>query len=746
MVRFKDLSIRTKVTLMLMGVSTAALLIGSLTFYFLIIDRYQESYQNDLHILAKIVGVNCSASLAFGVSEDAKGLLGSLRKKPSIIAVTIHDRAGNLFASYHSNQFIKNPEEIHSVSLLENSTHDNLSISEKIEMNGQQIGEISFDDDMRGLASFKKIALMILAGIIVVVLGITALLAAKLRELISTPISNLATIAQKISTNQDYSLRATKESTDEIGNLVDSFNTMLTQIALRSDALHKSEKRFRSLINQAVDSFFLFDLDGHFIDVNRQACNCLGYSRDELLAMKVTDINAKATNQLDKDAYWTKMRPGTSTTLESMYLRKNGKSYPVEERIGILELGDEKFILVLARDISERLESEKNRQQLEAQLQQAQKMEAIGTLAGGIAHDFNNLLTPIIGYSELLLLGLTADSTVPKQIQPILTAANRAKDLVKQILTFSRRSEHNLAPLNVEPVIKEALKLLRSSIPSSIEMQQNINPECGAVLADLAQIHQIIMNLCTNAYQAIGGQSGIISVSLSPVILAQADIASKVGLQPGQYLKLVVEDSGEGIDQKSLKRIFEPYFTTKEKGKGTGLGLAVVHGIVKNYGGEINVYSELGKGTRFNIYLPVVSTETPQEKESREEPLQTGTEKLLLVDDEELITQHGQIFLETLGYQVTSCNDPTEALSLFSNEPNRFDLVITDMTMPKLTGALLSQKLLTMRKDLPIIMCTGFSETIDEETAKQFGIRAFLMKPVSSHDLAATIRTVLDTK
>ncbi len=386
------------------------------------------------------------------------------------------------------------------------------------------------------------------------------------------------------------------------------------------------------------------------------------------------------------------------------------------------------------------------RQLLEEQLRQAQKMESIGTLAGGIAHDFNNLLSPIIGYSELLLLGRAVDSTITKPIQEILTAANRAKELVKQILTFSRRSEQKLAPLIVAPVIKEALKLLRSSIPSSIEIQQNINPECGAVLADPVQIHQIIMNLCTNAYQSIVGQSGIISVSLSPVILAHADIASKVGLQPGHYLKLVVEDSGEGIDQESLKRIFEPYFTTKEKGKGTGLGLAVVHGIVKNYGGEINVYSEPGKGTRFNIYLPVVSTETPQEKENREKPLQTGTEKLLLVDDEEQITQHVQTFLETLGYQVTSCNDPTEALSLFSNDPNRFDLIITDMTMPKMSGALLSQKLLTARKDLPIIICTGFSETMDKETAKQLGIRAFLMKPVSSHDLAATIRTVLDTK
>jgi PAS domain S-box-containing protein len=744
---FTDLSIRKKLPLIVVATCLSALLLAGVAF--LVNQRRDTRAALVEHIstIAKVIASRSTAAIIFDDKKTAAENLAVLSLLPQIDEAGIFLEDGPLFATYlQQGRDPKWPQQIsHTSSYAFNA--DILELYEPIELDGKQLGMVYIQTN---LTQYNH-KLLEQSGLAILITGITLFLAflfsRRSLKSISLPITELAALTRHVAEKNDYTVRAPAQSSqDEIGRLVDDFNNMLVQVEKRDFALQESKNRFRTLLDQAGDAFFLHDSEGRFVEVNERACESLGYTRQELLHMSVFDIDADARKESHKDTVWNTLTPGQPMTLYGTHRRKDGTTFPVEVRIVLVEEGNNRYMQGLARDISDRQQAEAEKEKLENQLRQAQKMEAIGTLAGGIAHDFNNLLSPIIGYSELLLLGRAVDSTITKPVQEILTAANRAKELVKQILTFSRRSEHNLVPLMVQPVIKEALKLLRSSIPSSIEIQQNINPECGAVLADPVQIHQIIMNLCTNAYQAITDRSGIIIVSLSPVILAQADIASKVGLQPGHYLKLVVEDSGGGIDPESLKRIFEPYFTTKEKGKGTGLGLAVVHGIVKNYGGEIIVYSEPGKGTRFNIYLPVVSTETPQDKESREEPLQTGTENLLLVDDEEQITQHGRIFLETLGYQVTSCNDPTEALILFSNDPNRFDLVITDMTMPKMTGALLSQKLLTARKDLPIIMCTGFSETMDEETAKQLGIRAFLMKPVSSHDLAATIRAVLDTK
>jgi PAS domain S-box-containing protein len=742
---FTNLSIRKKLPLIVVVTCLSALLLAGIAFLANQRRDTRAALVEHVSTLAKVIASRSTAAIIFDDKKTAEENLAVLSLLPQIDEAGIFLEDGPLFATYLKRGHHANwPQQIsHTYSYTFNA--DILEVYEPIQLDGKQLGMVYIQTN---LAQYNH-KLLEQSGIAVLITTITLFLAFLLsrRSLknISLPIAELAALTRHVAEKNDYTVRAPAQSSrDEIGCLVDDFNNMLVQIEKRDFALQESKNRFRTLLDQAGDAFFLHDSEGRFVEVNERACESLGYTREELLRMSVFDIDAEARKESHKDTVWDILIPGHPMTLYGTHLRKDGTTFPVEVRIVLVEEGNNRYLQGLARDISAREQAETEKEKLETQLRQAQKMEAIGTLAGGIAHDFNNLLSPIIGYSELILQERTADNTVTKYIQDILAAANRAKELVKQILTFSRRSEHKLAPLMVQPVIKEALKLLRSSIPSSIEIQQNINPECGAVLADPVQIHQIIMNLCTNAYQAIAGHSGIISVSLAPIVLAQADIASKVGLQTGHYLKLVVEDSGEGIDPESLKRIFEPYFTTKEKGKGTGLGLAVVHGIVKNYGGEINVYSEPGKGTRFNIYLPVVSKETPQEKERLEKPLQTGTEKLLLVDDEAQITQLGQIFLETLGYQVTSCNDPTEALSLFCNEPNRFDLVITDMTMPKMTGALLSQKLLTVRKDLPIIMCTGFSETMDEQTAKQFGIRAFLMKPVSSHDLAATIRAVLD--
>ncbi len=383
---------------------------------------------------------------------------------------------------------------------------------------------------------------------------------------------------------------------------------------------------------------------------------------------------------------------------------------------------------------------------LEKQLRQAQKMEAMGTLAGGIAHDFNNMLAPILGYSELALTRLSPSDPLAADLQQIARAAERAKDLVQQILAFSRRAPQEKKPFQPHLVVKEALKLLRASLPSTIEIREEISADCGAILAEPTQIHQIIMNLCTNAYHAMRETGGVLGVSLAKVTIADAGRAPGSELAPGNYMLLEVSDTGCGMDQKTLSHIFEPYFTTKTKGEGTGLGLSVVHGIVESYQGHISVYSEPGKGTSFHVYLPRLA-ETPSFAAAVcSEIIPLGTERLLVVDDEEMISMMLQLILQSLGYQVTVSSDSLEALALITQNPMAFYLLITDMTMPRLTGFELAQKALRLRPDLPIILCTGFSELINKEQAQALGIRAYLLKPVSVRELGQAVRNVLDAK
>ena len=396
--------------------------------------------------------------------------------------------------------------------------------------------------------------------------------------------------------------------------------------------------------------------------------------------------------------------------------------------------------------MTEELEQSKiEKHKLEAKLRQAHKMEAIGTLAGGIAHDFNNILTAILGYTELAIGDIDNPKNLRKDLDEVFKGGNRAKELVKQILAFSHKSAKQLEPLRVQIVIKEVLQLLRSSIPTTIEIKQNIDPDCEIVLADPTQIHQVIMNLCTNAYQAMRETGGILTISLQAINFSKKDVGTEMHLEPGSYLKLDISDTGVGIPKEVKDRIFEPYFSTKEKGEGTGLGLAVVHGIIINLKGDITVYSEPERGTTFTVYLPVAETEVKiGPKENLTKSLPTGSEHILLVDDDEVIVNLNKTLLEKLGYRVTALASSVEALASFQKNQNDFDLVITDMTMPKITGKELAEQLLAIRPNLPIILCTGYSDLIDEQEAKAMGIRDYVMKPFNNKDFVITIRKVLD--
>ena len=396
------------------------------------------------------------------------------------------------------------------------------------------------------------------------------------------------------------------------------------------------------------------------------------------------------------------------------------------------------------RDFSARKQTLEEKERLEVQLQQAQKMEAIGTLAGGIAHDFNNILFPIIGYTEMVMDDVQKNSVARGNLEQVLKAANRATDLVRQILAFSRQSEQELKPLRIQLLLKEALKPLRASLPSTIEIRHKIDNNCGAVMADFTQMHQLIMNLCTNAYHAMRENGGLLEATLTEVELDSDDLRSNLDLNPGTYLKLIVTDTGHGMDRIVMERIFEPFFTTKDPGEGTGMGLSIVHGVVKSHGGRITVYSEPGEGTTFQVYLPRIDIKGTEREIRPSEPVPKGKERILFVDDEVPIVQMMQQMLESLGYHVTARTSSIEALEAFHSQPDKFDLVLTDQTMPNMTGAKLAQKLIEIRPDIPIILFTGFSERITEESAKTIGIRQYVMKPVVRGELARAIRRVLD--
>ena len=384
------------------------------------------------------------------------------------------------------------------------------------------------------------------------------------------------------------------------------------------------------------------------------------------------------------------------------------------------------------------------RKRLEAQLQQSHKMEAIGTLTGGIAHDFNNILGIILGNLELALDDVPEWNRAKFNLEEIRTASLRAKDVVRQLLSFARKTGLEKKPTNIIPFVKESLNLMRSSIPTSIEIFQNIAKDVDTILADPTQINQVLINLCTNADHAMP-DGGMLEVSLKNVELDEDTSAQYPDLDPGRYVNLTVSDTGQGINPEFKDRIFDPYFTTKEVGKGTGMGLSVVHGIVKSHGGAISVDSEFGRGTAFSIFFPVVEEEAVIETDTIEE-LPTGSERILFVDDEESMVYIGRNRLERFGYKIEAKTSPVEALELFRNNADQFDLVITDMTMPQMTGVQLAQKLLEIRPDIPIIICTGFSAKVDGEKAKKIGIRQYIEKPLNRSDLAKLVRKVLDEK
>jgi signal transduction histidine kinase/CheY-like chemotaxis protein len=431
----------------------------------------------------------------------------------------------------------------------------------------------------------------------------------------------------------------------------------------------------------------------------------------------------------------------SSRVRDEVLWRKDGTCFPAAYySTPMVEEGKIQGAVVVFRDISERRKAEAEKAKLEAQLYQAQKMEAIGSLAGGIAHDFNNILCGIIGYTEMALEFHDPKPEVKECLQEVKKAGLRAKDLVEQILTFSRKREVEIKPIKLIPIIKETLKLLRATLPANIEIKHHLS-DSGSITGDPTQMHQVLMNLCTNAYRAMPN-GGLLTVTLKDVELSEK---SHLPLPPGQFVKLEVIDTGIGIDPAIRHRIFEPYFTTQEIGRGTGLGLAVVLGIVKNHKGHISVRSEPRQGSTFTICFPKTSKEVITEKTHRPATFE-GSGTILFVDDEKAITDFARIALEMMGYEVFATTNSLEAMEIFQADPGKFDLVITDLTMPKLTGIDLAKYFMQARPDLPVLLATGYTERFDREDIRNLGIRDIILKPAGVRDLGEKIKTVLNPK
>ncbi len=519
----------------------------------------------------------------------------------------------------------------------------------------------------------------------------------------------------------------------------------IKELKLAKEEAEENEKKFSLIFNSTSDGILLVDPDtGAIVLSNATAQKMFGYLPEEMNQLHLNTLVSPG-EETPAMAGLILGNGSDKSTLRAISLEANDKRTMVcDINASLVDIEGKTFILALLRDITELVTMEKEKEEIKAQLDHSRKMEAMGTLAGGIAHDFNNILSGIFGYSQLAQAHISNPEKAKQDIDQILKAAKKAADLIQQILTFSRKSSHHKQVLPIFMVVKEALKLLRSSLPATIEIRDEIRSK-ALVMADPINIHQVVINLCTNAHHAMGDTGGTLTVKLVEKSIPGQDPAV-APLSPGNYLELMVSDTGHGMDQQTLDRIFEPYFTTKRMGRGTGLGLALVHSIVEDHQGHIVARSEPGKGTSFHVFIPVTGKAgAAHGKDQEEESVPKGTERLLIVDDEPSLARIAQTFFREQGYSVTTANNGVQALERFKSDPHGFDLVVTDMTMPEMTGDLLATAFLKIRPGLPIILCTGYSDKISKDRTRSLGIKRYVEKPLQMTELGKTVRELLDS-
>lgn len=636
----------------------------------------------------------------------------------------------------------------------------------------------------RRIAYTHKVAVLLIAGIALLGLFAAVGIWKILNDSITQKLIFLTKTARELRQG-NLDVFVGEMGGDEIGQLADTFNIMAARIKefvddleskveLRTNELQTSNEKLlkeidsrikaqvnlketQAILQAALDNsqagILIADAEtGNVQYINEVGLHIMGESRETIpddfnvftyvRKFQGYDLDGNPIKEEEEPLAYA-IRHGKPISREYLIKQSNrsdrfvwANASPIMDDQGVIQAGISLFL-----DITKRKKAEQEKENLETELRQVHKMEAIGTLAGGIAHDFNNLLAVIIGYADLAMDDIPNGNPAKPQLEEVLRASNRAKSLVKQILAFSRKSQQDRVPVQIPLILKEAVHLLRASIPTTIDIQLDIDSDCKPVLADQTQIHQVILNLCTNAAQSMENEGGILEITLKQIEIDPTQLSNQ-DLKTGSHLKLTVKDTGHGIEKQILEKIFDPYFTTKKFGKGSGMGLAMVHGIVKNHNGLILVDSTPGKGSVFQIFLPAID-DAIEVQDKKATPLLTGTEHILVVDDEPAIADMTQLRLERLGYRVTIKTGSMEALELFRRHPGRFDLVITDQTMPHLTGKKMAAEMIQIQKDIPIILSTGYSSRIDEDKTENAGIRAFLMKPVGIKELSECIRRIL---
>ncbi|WP_163339086.1 PAS domain-containing protein [Desulfopila sp. IMCC35008] len=552
-------------------------------------------------------------------------------------------------------------------------------------------------------------------------------------------------------------LKERLESLWNITKISDSdTKTISDHVLVEVQKMTQSQYAFYGFLNENENDMILHAWSQETMEDCRTKANTIHFSIDRagIWAEAVKEKKILTINDLSSDLPGKKGVPGGHVQLTRLMVVPYIKEDKVISVVAVANKeteylkDDEEQVLAFMRNVQlliDRKTAQQEAAEMATHLQQAQKMEAIGTLAGGIAHDFNNILGSILGYAEMVQEDCPPGSTMRRDMDRVVEASLRAKELVRQILAFSHQTETEEVPLQPALIIKEAVKMLRSSLPTTIDLQQDIDPEAGLTLADPTQIHQILTNLCTNAFHAMEKTGGTLNISLKNKSFTLSELVHAPHVQPGTFVEISVRDTGPGIKPEIMDKIFDPFFTTKEIGKGTGMGLAIIHGIAKKSGGFISCKSSPSEGTTFYVYLPIYAGMTPPVAEMAPlELIKPGNERILFIDDEEMLAEMGKTMLERLGYKVTVETSSIQALRILQNQPDRFDLIITDQTMPGMTGSDLARRILQLRPKLPIILCTGFSNQISEEKAKIYGIKGFAMKPLAKKDLADLIRKVLD--
>ncbi len=516
---------------------------------------------------------------------------------------------------------------------------------------------------------------------------------------------------------------------------------ILNRMEEKARQLQQTQKQirfFKTAVEKASEMIAVTDSDGTIEYINPAFENITGYAHHELIGSNPRILKSGRQDTLFYQELWRTITRGEPWHGFFVNRRKDGSQYR-EEAVIVPVANSNGHIhnyVTIKRDVTQE-------SRLQRQLIQSQKMEAIGTLAGGIAHDFNNILSAILGFAELALFDLPEGSHSHEDVSEVIKAGNRAKDLVRQILTFSRKTEQEFKPIDIVPLLSEALKFLRATLPSTIEICNQFDVERTEVLCNPTMIQQILMNLCTNAAHAMKKTGGVLTVNLLETEVDVGGIDKHRELPPGPYVQLTIGDTGPGIEPAIMGRIYDPYFTTKEKGEGTGLGLSVVHGIIQSLKGAVAMESEPGKGTVFNVYLPRVIG-VPESDAAQPQSLPTGNERILLADDEDALATMGRLMLDRLGYQVTVKTDSYEALNTFRSQPDQFDLIISDKTMPRMTGFDLAEEIKKIRPDVPIIICTGYSDETEANKAVRLGISRLIVKPLSMDELAIAVRSALD--